>query len=151
MIQRCLVKLQRTLYMELHYFVKAQSGNLQTNIHHRLCLDWLTRMAQTLLVTLHSILKMVISTSKAKLNSSNTDCQLDSIKSIRELSRTGQGAHCNLEVEDIIIKAGIHNSNIHFHRSPFGLDCCSSPNLSCSLTLSRETQSFLILNIFSFY
>ena len=137
--------------MELHYFVKAQVGNLHTNIHHLLCLDWLTRMVQTLLITLHSILKKVISTSMARLNSSNTDCQLDSIKSIRELSRTGQGAHCNLEVEGIIIKAGIHNSNIHFHRSPFGLDCCSSPNSSYSLTRSREILSFLILNIFSFY
>ncbi len=38
-IQPCLVKLIHTLCMELDYFGKAQFGNLQTNIHHRLCLD----------------------------------------------------------------------------------------------------------------
>ena len=112
-------------------------------------------MAQILLLILHNILtllKQVISTSKARLDSNSTEHFVDRrIKSIKELNNIVKVAYCILEVEDIIIKVDIHNSNIHFLRSPFSLIYYSLLSSTFSLTQLIDITQFLISNIFSFY
>jgi hypothetical protein len=101
----------------------ALHGNLQTNNHHHCWLDWLTVMVKILPVTLRSILnslKQVTSTIKARFNSGKTNYLVDKhTEPIPEVNSTRQEVHLSLKAEDIMIKAGIHNSNIHFHRCPF--------------------------------